>query len=97
MMARNYPDTQAGRSRYLRDCDDALMARNGHRMRWNRWRKGTLQGGGNWLSAPGWEGWCSRCGDTIHVVALSDGVAYTSITGADGRQHGFRKCARRRR
>lgn len=96
-MARTYPDTPAGRSRQLRDADDASMSRRGHHMTWRRWRKGTIQGGGNWLSAPGWEGYCARCGDTIHVVSLESGVAYTSITGADGRHHGYRQCRGRRR
>jgi len=96
-MARSYPDTPAGRSRRMRDTDDASLSAKGHRMRWNRWRKGTLQGGGNWLNAPGWEGTCARCGDVLHVVSLSDRVAYTSYTDIYGTNRSFRQCKRGRR
>jgi hypothetical protein len=95
--ARTYPDTQAGRSRALRDADDTSMSRRGHRMSWKRWRKGTLEGGGNWLNAPGWEGTCQRCGDTIHVVSLGNGVGYMSYTDIYGRHRGFRQCKSGRR
>jgi hypothetical protein len=101
-MARTYPDTPAGRSRRLKDADDALMSRRGHRMSWKRWRKGTISGGGNWLSAPGWEGVCTRCWDTVHVVSLSNGAgqngsAYTSYTDANGTHRSFRQCRGGRR
>lgn len=90
-MPRTYPDTQAGRSRALRDRDNASMSRRGHRMSWSRWRKGTLAGGGNWLNAPGWEGTCTRCGDVLHVVSLSNS-AYTSCTDIYGTPRSFRQC-----
>jgi hypothetical protein len=94
--ARAYPDTQAGRSRRLRDGDDASMSRRGHRVSWKRWRKGTLSGGGNRLNAPGWEGVCTRCGDTVHVVSLDGGVM-RAITDAYGTPRSFRQCKGGRR
>lgn len=95
-MARSYPDTAAGRSRRLRDADDATMTRNGHRMKWRRWRNGTLFSDGNWLGVPGWEGWCVKCGDTVHVAHSGGNTCYRSVTAADGKPCSMRKCRGRR-
>lgn len=88
-MARTYPDTQAGRSRALRDSDDAYMSGKGHRMQWKRWRS-------MYFRASGWEGVCGRCGDTLYLASLRDGVGYRYYTDADGKEHGFRQCKRGR-
>jgi hypothetical protein len=65
-------------------------------MSWSRWRKGTLEGGGNWLNAPGWEGTCQRCGDVLRVVSLEH-TGYTSCTDIYGTHRDFRQCKSGRR
>ena len=66
-------------------------------MKWGRWRKGDFFDGGNCLNAPGWEGRCERCGDTLRVAWLRDGATYTSYTDAGGKDRSFRKCKGGRR
>jgi hypothetical protein len=72
----------------------------GHSMTWRKTgattHLGTCQRCGNWLNAPGWEGSCTRCGDTIRVAWLSDRVAYRAITDASGMPRSFRQCRVRR-
>lgn len=90
-MARgSYPDTPVGRSRRIRDADDAYLTGRGHRM---RWRRGT---GERWLrGVPGWTGRCEHCGDVIRVAALGAGGVFRSYEDAAGRLHSMRKCTRR--
>jgi hypothetical protein len=91
-MARaSYPNTPAGRSRQIRDGDDAYLTGRGHSIRWRRGH------GQPWLKGiPGWTGRCERCGDVIRVAAL-DGGGVRSYEDADGKARSMRKCVKGRR